>query len=92
MNERVKAFVTIVATAVAFLNAILTAKGMNPIPFSEEAVYSVVSEIVSGILILYAWWKNQNITANAISAQQFLNTLKWQDKQVEEEEGVEADE
>lgn len=83
MQERVKAIVTIVAAFVAFLNAILTAKGMNPIPFSEDAVYGVASEIVSGLLLLYAWWKNQNVTANAISAQQFLNTLKWQDKQEE---------
>lgn len=86
MNERVKAFVTIVATAVAFLNAILAAKGINPIPFSEESFYSVTSEIVSGVLILWAWWKNQNITANAISAQQYLETLRWADKEDRSEE------
>ena len=86
MKERIKAIVTIVAAGVAFVNTILTAKGINPIPFSEDAVYEWASMAVNGILVIYTWWKNQNITKNAQTSQRMLNHLKEIDK-----EGIEQD-
>lgn len=75
-REKVKAIVTIIAAGIAFINTILTAKGINPIPFSEEAVYEWVSVGVNAVLIIYAWWKNQNVTDEAQIGQLVIDDLK----------------
>lgn len=80
MQEKIKAIVTIIAAGIAFLNTILTAKGINPLPFSEDAVYEWVSVGVNAIIVVYAWWKNQNITQEAQEAQELLNVLKHKKK------------
>lgn len=76
MNERIKAFMRILVTAVAMINAILVAKGISPIPFDETAVTQFVSDAVAGAATFWVWWKNNNITKEAMSAQLHLNELK----------------
>lgn len=97
MKERIKAIVTIVAAGVAFVNTILTAKGINPLPFSEDAVYEWASMAVNGILVIYAWWKNQNVTEDAQDAQAVLDVLKGKvdytpDFEVDDEDAEEYEE
>ena len=65
-NGRAQAITRLIITAVLFVNAILTAKGINPIPLDESAVGEVVSDIALAISTLWAWWKNNNITENAL--------------------------
>ena len=65
-NGRPQAITRLIITAVLFVNAILTAKGINPIPLDESAVGEVVSDIALAISTLWAWWKNNNITENAL--------------------------
>lgn len=77
--ERARAIVRIIALFIVAINALLTAKGINPIPFDENMVSEVVCYIIAGVMAVWSWWKNNNITSNAISAQQYLKTLKWQD-------------
>lgn len=75
-REKVKAIVTIIAAGIAFINTILTAKGINPIPFSEEAFYEWVSVAVNAVIVLYAWWKNQNVSDEAQIGQLVIDELK----------------
>lgn len=65
-NGRAQAITRLIVTAVLFVNAILTAKGINPIPLDESAVGEVVSMIALAISTLWAWWKNNNVTEEAI--------------------------
>lgn len=65
-NGRPQAITRLIVTAVLFFNAILTAKGINPIPLDESAVGEVVSMIALAISTLWAWWKNNNITDTAL--------------------------
>lgn len=65
-NGRAQAITRLIVTGVLFVNAILTAKGINPIPLDESAVGEVVSMVALGISTLWAWWKNNNITSEAI--------------------------
>lgn len=65
-NGRVQAITRLVVTAVLFVNAILTAKGINPIPIDEGTVGEVISDIALGISTVYTWWKNNNISENAL--------------------------
>ena len=70
--ERVKAIATIVIVAVVnVLNVLGYATDADPL-------LNVVGSIASAITILYAWWKNQNWTAEATEAQALLNALKAQ--------------
>lgn len=70
MNERVKAIVTIVITA-----AVNIANVMG-YALDLDAWLNVALSIASAACILWSWWKNQNITDEAIQAQEYLDGLK----------------
>ena len=77
MNEVSKAFIRLAVVAIIAINAVLTAKGMNPIPFDETAFTEWATYLVSGALTLwYGWWKNNNVTAAAQEAQNTLKAIK----------------
>lgn len=59
MNEVSKAFIRLAVVAILAINAVLTAKGMNPIPFDETAFTEWATYLVSGVLTIWCvWWKN----------------------------------
>ena len=66
---------TIVRTAVLFvalLNTVLNAFGKNPLPFSDDEVYTAVSTVVAVVASLAAWWKNNSFTKAALKADETL--------------------
>lgn len=65
-----------VILAVALLNQILTATGKNPLPFSENEIYTIISSLATTAAALWAWWKNNSFTVPAIIADKYLNELK----------------
>ena len=58
------------------LNSILTACGINPLPFSEEELYEGVSAVATTIASIWAWWENNSFTKNAIKADEIYEELK----------------
>lgn len=90
-KERVLAFVRIVALFVTAINAVLVAKGLNPIPFDETLVGETACYVVAGATALWAWWRNNNMTAAAISAQNYLRGFKNGYEEVNADEINEAD-
>lgn len=74
-TERIKAIVTIVVTAI-----VNVANVMGYAADADQWV-NVALSILSAITILYAWWKNQNVTDEAIQAQAYLDDLKAQKKE-----------
>ena len=72
---------TIVRTVVLFvalLNTVLNACGKNPLPFSDDEVYTGVSAVVATVAAVWAWWKNNSFTAAAVKADEVFsvsNTL-----------------
>ncbi len=70
---------TIIRTAVllvALVNQVLTALNINPLPFSDQEIYTFISTLVMAAASIWAWWKNNSITKNAIKADEYLKTLK----------------
>lgn len=63
---RAEAITRLIVTAVLFINAILTAKGINPIPINESTVAEFISDIALAVSTVWSWWKNSNITEEAI--------------------------
>lgn len=67
---------TIVRTVVliiALLNNILTMSGYNPLPFSDEEVYTAATAVLTVGATLWAWWKNNSFTGKAIEADKVLH-------------------
>ena len=70
---------TIARTAVlifALLNQILTMTGKNPLPFSEDQVYTAVTGILTVGASLWAWWKNNSFTQAALEADVYKEEIK----------------
>ena len=78
MNGRAQAITRLIITAVLFVNAILTAKGINPIPLDESAVGEVVSMLALAVSTLWSWWKNNNITDTALYWQRRKDETMWE--------------
>lgn len=72
-----------VILAVALINSILTACGLNPLPFSDELIYEVISVVFTVVASAVAWWKNNSFTKNAIKADEVLKELKKGDSKTE---------
>ena len=69
---------TIIRTIVTFLvlcNSALSMTGKNPLPWSDEELYSGVSAILAVITTLWSWWKNNSFTAQAQAADTYKEEL-----------------
>lgn len=69
-TERIKAIITLVAV---FIANILNLYGFQA---DADIMVQVALMIFAAITTVYAWWKNNNITKEAIAAQSFLDNLK----------------
>lgn len=78
-----KAIIRIIVTAVGFINAVLVAKGISPIPFDEALVTEVISYLFAGGMAIWSWWKNAPMTKAAQEAQTYMKAIK-EDGKVEE--------
>ena len=61
---------------VTLVNTILTMSGKNPLPFAEEELYAWLSAVATVAATLWAWWKNNSFTPEAIQADKYLAELK----------------
>lgn len=76
MSERVRALIRLIVALVPVINLILVQIGKSPLPFSEDEINAGLSAVVAVLGILYAWWKNNNMTPEAQSLQPTLIELK----------------
>lgn len=74
---------TIARTIVLFIalaNQALAIAGKEILPITEDMVYQVVSLIATIVAAVWAWWKNNSFTKNAIEADNVLYQLKSANK------------
>lgn len=74
-----------VVLAVTLINMILTSIGKNPLPFAEDEIYTGLSAVFTVIASVWAWWKNNSFTKEAIKADELLKALKADDSESEVE-------
>ena len=75
-NETIKAFIRLLVAAILAFNTVLTAKGINPIPFDETAFSDIALQVATGLSVVWLWWKNNNVTKTAKRAQSYKKALQ----------------
>lgn len=73
VGERVKSVAAIVAALYFVLNTILSAVGVNPMPFTNEDVATAVSSVGAVVMTVVVWWR-QNVMTKAADAGHRLTT------------------
>lgn len=61
---------------VALINQVLTTLGKNPLPFSDDLIYELITVTATVAASIVAWWKNNSFTKKAILADSYLHNLK----------------
>ena len=89
-KEFSKAVIRLVAAAFLLINALMTAKGINPIPLEESQITDIASQAAAVAACVWVWWKNNNVTKSARYAQQSLKALKGSHIDDGEEESKES--
>ena len=81
MKVNKETIIRTVVLLVALVNSILTSLGKNPIPFSDEEIYEGLSAFVMIAATVWAWWKNNSFTNNAIKADEYKALLDEGEKE-----------
>lgn len=74
---------TLIRTAVTFfvlINSVLVILGKDKLPWTEDEVYTAVSAAAAAVTTLWSWWKNNSISAAAIKADEYMDSLKSEGK------------
>ena len=60
----------------ALINQGLAFGGFNPLPWTEDEVYTGLSLIITTAASIWSWWKNNSFTKSAIEADKYMKELK----------------
>ena len=61
---------------VALLNSLLASFNKSPLPIDNEQLQQLVSTLITVVVAIVNWWKNNSFTPEAIEADDFLCQLK----------------
>ena len=76
MKIKTETIIRTVVLAFALINQILTISGHSILPFTNEQVAEAVSVVLTVASSLWAWWKNNSFTPEALKADELLYELK----------------
>lgn len=74
-NVSKETIIRTIILVIALLNQILTAAGKNPLPFSDEEIHMGLTAVFTVAAAVWAWWKNNSFTENAIAADEYKDML-----------------
>lgn len=57
---------------IAWFNQFLSMNGYSPLPFSDQELELGVSMLVTFVVSIWTWWKNNDITQKARSRTKYL--------------------
>ncbi|MCG1213913.1 phage holin [Staphylococcus epidermidis] len=72
MKTDVGSIARTIALALAWINQILAMNKISPIPVDEMTI----STVITGVVSLLAWWKNNNFSHAAQKGQQKIHEVK----------------
>ena len=80
-NVKTETIVRTVILIVALINQGLTVVGKSLLPITDEQITEVITLVITIGASLWAWWKNNSFTQNAIEADKVLDQLKSEEKE-----------
>ena len=80
MNASKETIIRTILLLITLVNQVLTVSGKNPLPFSEDEAYTVLSTVAAIAVTLWAWWKNNSFTKAAVTADSYMKELKEQER------------
>lgn len=76
MNVKTDTIARTIILVLALINQILTSMGYSIIPITDDQITTLISLVFTVGASLWAWWKNNSFTKNAIKADEVLKQLK----------------
>lgn len=76
MKVKAETIIRTVVLVVALINQILTLFGYSVLPISDEVIAEVVAWIFTTGASVWAWWKNNSFSFEALEADAFLEDLR----------------
>lgn len=76
MKVKTDTIIRTIVLIIALANQILAMFGREAFPVTEDQVYQIVTIIVTVGAAVWAWWKNNSFTANAIRADEILENMR----------------
>ena len=61
---------------VALLNSLLASFNKSPLPIDNEQLQQLVSTLITVVVAIINWWKNNSFTKEAIEADELFERLK----------------
>ena len=75
-NVKTDTIIRTIVLLIALLNQGLAIFGKEAFPITEDQVYQTVTLIATIASAIWAWWKNNSFTKNAIAADEVLAQLR----------------
>lgn len=69
-----------IAVIAVLINQFLIMFGKEQLPFTEDEIYQGVSMVLTVGATLWAWWKNNSFTKEAIEADKYRENLLTDEK------------
>ena len=76
VSIKTETIIRTVCLIIALVNQLLIGLGKQPIPIEDKEIYTLVSTLVTIVLALRCWWKNNSFTVPAIKADLYLEKLR----------------
>jgi SPP1 family holin len=73
---KVETIVRTIMLFVSLINQLLIGYGKEVLPITENQLYTIISTIVTVVIGVWAWWKNNSFTKPAILADEYLEKIK----------------
>lgn len=73
---------------ILLLNQALVTLGYNPLPFSDEQIYEAVSSVLTVLVAIYTWYKNNDTTDAAVAGTAVTKDLKNKKLSAEESKAL----
>lgn len=75
-QERAKAIALLVVQLFSVIQTGLSLAGVSQLPFTSDQVSAAIMGVIAVITSVWAWWRNNNMTAAAVAGQRVVDRVK----------------